>query len=352
MDREDELVIGREMAAAHEAERMRQAGEPPPSPLPAGRYEAALGEFSLFDIEPVPLDAALTTFVRGYRVAPAERRAELRDGVSQDDAYTLLAFARRAAVFAVRRSDVALVGDGLSACAAIGYERIDVRDGLVALALLRHAATRCATAPEAVLSAAVSQGEPMFGRLVEGFLARPADDQDLRSAWGYMEVDGPRGTGFLGCGYEPFEPTMDLTAISLRVAMALRGDDYLIDDPQLAVKLPAVWLGAAGDPELEAILTRVRGAAVVQARLRPEAHPEPHTQQLTAWVVEARDGADAAHLAGLAHRPRPGDALVGLAAGPLFVLVVARSVVMGVEAYEDAERLARFRLRLREALGA
>lgn len=352
MDREDEFVIGREMAAAHEAERRRRAADPPSSPLPPERYEATLGEFGLFDIEPVPLDVALTSFVRAYREEPAERRAALRDGISLDDAYTLLAFARRAAVFAVRRSEVALVGEGLSACAAIGYDRIDARDGLVALALLHHAAERCGAVPEKVLAAAVEQGEPLFAWLVEGFLARSAQDRELRAAWGYMEIEGPRGAGFLACGYEPWSPTGDLVAASLRVAAALRGDDYLIDDPQLAVKLPSVWLSAAGEPELEPILARVRAAAVMHARLRSEVHPEPHTQQLTAWVLEAGDDGDAGRLADLAQTPRPDDALVGLAACSLFVLVVARSAVMGVDAYEDGERLARFEPRLREAIGA
>ena len=351
MDREDEFVIGREMAAAHEAERLRQSGDPPRSPLPPERYDARRGDFSLFDIEPVPLDSALMAFVRAYRDEPVERRAVLRDAISLDDAYTLLAFARRAAVFAVRRSDVALVEDGLSACAAIGYDRIDARDGLVALALLHHAAGRCGTLPQEILAAAIGHGELMFGRLVEGFLARPASDRDLRAAWGYTEVEGPRGAGFLGCGYESWAPTGDLVGMSLRVAAALRGDDYVIDDPQLAVKLPSVWLSAAGDPELEPILGRTRAATVVHARLRPEAHPEPHTQQLTAWAVEARDQEDAGRLADLAQSPRPGDALLGLATGPLFVLVVARSVVMGVDPYEGVERLGRFEPRLRAVIG-
>ena len=350
MDREDEIVIGREMAAAQEAERLRMAGDPPPSPLPPERYDAARGDFGLFDIEPVALDAALTAFVREYREASAARRAALRDGTSLDDAYTLLTFARRAAVFALRGADPTLVQDGLSACAAIGYERIDARDGLVALALLHHAAGHCGLAPEEAFTPIARLGEPLFARLLEGFLERPARDRDLREAWGYTEVEGPLGAGFLGCGYEQWSPTVDLVGVSLRVAAALRGDDYVIDDPQLAAKLSAIWLSAAGDPALESMLEHVRGAVVVHGRLRPETHSEPHSQQLTAWVVEARDGADAARLAELARTPRAGDALVGLAAGPLFVLVVARSVVMGVDAYEDSERMARFTPRLRAAL--
>ena len=350
MDREDEFVIGREMAAAQDAERRRVAGDPAPSPLPPDRYRAEGGDFGLLDIEPVALDDALTAFVREYRDASAERRSGLRDGVSLDDAYTLLTFARRASVFAIRRSDAAQVADGLNACAGIGYDRIDARDGLVALAVLHHAAVRCGSVPEELFTTAARLGEPLFARLTEGFLARPPADRDLRDWWGYIEVDGPRGPGLLGCGYEPWSPTIDLVGVSLRVATALRGDDYVIDDPQLAAQLPAVWLSASGDEQLEPILGRARGVAVVHARLRPEAYPEPHTQQLTAWVMEAQSEGDAAHLAQLARTPRPDDALVGLATGPLFVLVMARSVVVGVEAYEDGERLRRFEPRLRDVL--
>ena len=54
----------------------------------------------------------------------------------------------------------------------------------------------------------------------------------------------------------------------------------------------------------------------------------------------------------LSRTPRAGDALLGLVDGPVFVLVVARSAVMGVPAIEDGERLLRFEPALRAAFDA
>jgi hypothetical protein len=272
--------------------------------------------------------------------------------VSLDDAYTLLTFARRSSVFAIRAGDSALVDAGLAACAAIGYERIDARDALVALALLHHAAERCSVEPRPIFEGALGLGEPAFARYVEDFLARPAADRGLRDAWGLTEAEGPHGVGLLGWAFAPWAPTVDLASVALRVAAALRGDDYLVDDPMLASTLPAVWLSATGDPELEPILSRVRAAATIHARPRSEVVAEPHQQQLTAWVVEASGAADARHLLELSRTPRAGDALLGLADGPLFALVVARSAVMGVPAIEDGERLRRFEPGLRAVFDA
>jgi hypothetical protein len=145
-------------------------------------------------------------------------------------------------------------------------------------------------------------------------------------------------------------PTHDLAAMSLRIAASLRGDDYAADDPRLAVELPAVWLSSAADPALEPILDAARGAALVNARLRPEATPDHASQQLTAWLVELSDASAAAHLVSLSLRPHPGHALLGLADGALFVLVVARSVVEGVPSYEEGTRLGRFANGIRQAL--
>ena len=347
MDEKREIVIGQEMADAHAADQRRLAGDPPPSPLPDERYDRELGQVGLFDIEPVPLDDALSAFVARYRAATAHERAHLRDGIGLDDAYTLLAYARRSAVFAMRSADAVLVADGLAACAAIPYQRIDPRDGVVALALLHRAGRDCGLGGEPLFDAARELGEPAFADHIDSFLARPESERDLRVAWGYVEVDGPLGIGLLGWGYGPWAPRSSLAGITLRVAETLRGDEYVIEPPTLASALPPLWLSETGDPGLEAMLVRVRAGAVIHGRLRAEAAAARASQMLTTWVLETDQPDDAQHLARLARTPRGGDALLGLADGTTFVLVVARSVVVGVPALEDSEQLRRFEPRLR-----
>jgi len=353
MDDEHEVVIGREFASAMEAEQRRVArGGQVRSPLPSGRYDPGLGQLGLYSIEPLPLDDALTEFVREYRTLPDEHRTELRDGVSLDDAYTLLAFARRCAVFAIRTQDATLVADGVTACTAIGYERVDPRDTSVAAALLHHAAQCCEADVARSFRESASLGEPAMEQLVAGFLGRPATERDLREAWGYVKTEGPAGLGLLRWGFAPWMPTRDLVEMSLRVAAALRDDEYWIEDPELAVKLPAVWLSAADDPELEPILGAACGAVVIHGRLRPEVTPDHDHQQLTVWLVELGGDVAAERLARLSLTPRPGDALLGLAAGPVFALVVARSAVMGTVSHEDSARLRRLEPATKAALKA
>ncbi len=352
MDEDHEVTIGQEFAAAQAAEPRRlRANSGRASPLPPGRYDPWLGQLRLFDIVPLPLDSALTSYVRAAGRLTAGQRAQRRDATSLDDAYTLLAFARRSAVFAMRSGDAALVLDGLRACAAANSSRVDERDVLVALALLRHAAGRCHDAA-ALLRAAGADAEPALRQLIDWFLAQPAAERDLRDAWGYVEADGPDGVGLLRWGFASWLPTVDLTSAGLRVAASLDGRDYAVDDPELASKLPAIWLSATGDPALEPILAAARAAVVIHARLRPQMTPDHDSQQLTAWLVELGDKSAAARLLELSHTPRAGHSLLGLADGPLFVLVVARSVVRGVAAFEHGTSLGRFEPGIRDALRA
>jgi hypothetical protein len=348
MDDERLVVIGAEMAAALDAEARRQASGPPSSPLPSDRYRPE--HLRLLDPQPSTLDESIAAFAREYRLLPPGERASLREAIGTDDAYTLLAFARRSAVFALRARQVGRVEDGLAACAAIGYERVDDRDGLVAIALLHHAAGRCDADPSRVLGAAATMGEAAFATLVDGFLARPDPGRDLRGAWGHVEVEGPNGIGLLRWGFRRWAPTRDLVGASLRVAEALRGDDYQIDDPELAVEIPAIWLSGSGDPGLTGTLAAVRGAAVVQGRLRPDAGSDADGQQLSAWVAELSDPTSAERLVRLSKTPWSGTATVAVSQGPHLALVIARAIVEGVPAHEHGERLARFAGPLAQAL--
>ena len=288
-DDHDGVVIGREMAAARDADARRLAGDPPPSSLPATRYDGARGDHRLYDPQRLPLDDELATCARRFRDMTDDARADTRAAMSLDDGYTLLAFARRAAVFALRSGDQAQVAEGLSACAAIELERVDQRDVLVALGLLHHAAHRCGADASEMLRSAAGLGGPGFSALVDGFLAGSRGEHDLRDSWGLCEVDGPAGIGLLRWGFAPWTPRHDLAGASLRVAEALRGDVYDVDDPELATKLPAVWLSDPGDRSAEEVLNASRGAAVIHARLRAEASVDHASQQLTAWLVELKD---------------------------------------------------------------
>lgn len=350
----DDVVIGQEMAAALEAERRRRAaGERLPSTMPATTYDRWAGELGLYDPRPVLLDEALTAYVGRFGAAGRDGRARMRRAISLDEAYTLLAFARRSAVFAMRAGEPNRVVVGLTACAAIELERVDQRDVLLALAVLSHAAERCGASASTLLNQAADIGDDGLRTLTDGFLSRPEADRDLRDAWGLVEVQAPGGAGLLQWGFGRWKPTLDLAAAAIAIAGVISADAYQADDPLLASELPQVWLadaGDAGDVALGPIVESARGTATIHGRLRPSVSADHASQQLTVFLLEV-DDRDAAHrLAAMARRGSPLAALLGVAVGRLFALMVARSWVEGVPSHETPDQLARFAAPLAEAL--
>jgi len=341
--RPGEFVIGREMAAAFEAEEHRTCEEATgPLSMPSGTYDGGLGQLDLYDPDELSLDLALRGFVRAYRGLEADDRAAVRRSVSLDEAYMLLAFARRSAVFALRAAGVKAVADGLAACAAIEVERTDYRDVLVAIALLHHAAVRTGGEAGRLLADAGKIGDPALRELIEGFLARSAAEQDLRDAWGWVEIEAPGGTGLLAWGFRSWMPSQDLVGPAMAIAAVIDSDAYRAADVTLATEMPKVWLADAADPGLGSLIGAARGTVLIHARMRPDASPAHDSQQLTVFLLEAADSSAATRLAEMASHGRAGCALLGVAAGPLFTLVVARSWVEGVESVEDTTSLARF----------
>ena len=348
---QDEVVIGQEMAAAVEAERRRLAqGTSESSSMPSATYDRWAGELGLYDPRPVPLDGDLAADIGRYRAADHGERQAMRRATSLDEAYTLLAFARRSAVFAMRAREPEGVVAGLTACAAIELERVDQRDVLLAIAILGHAAMRCRADATSLLTDAARMGDDGLHALTDGFLSRPAAEHQLRDAWGLVEVEAPGGLGLLQWGFKSWAPTLDLAAAAVSVAAVLSVDEYQPDDPLLATEMPQVWLADAGDAALDSMVASARGTVTIHGRLRPAAGADHANQQLTVFLLEVGDDDAAQRLAAMARHGSPLAALLGVAIGRLFVLVVARSWVEGVASYETTDRLTRFAAPLAAAL--
>ena len=77
--------------------------------------------------------------------------------------------------------------------------------------------------------------------------------------------------------------------------------------------------------------------------LRPNEHPKHREQGLFVFIVETSQPDDAQTLLRLSQaKDVQGHCMIGAAAGRLFALIVARSIIVGVEAYETPKSLARF----------
>jgi hypothetical protein len=341
--REQPNVIGKEMAAARDAERKRlEVTSGSQSPMAEASYDRWRGELNLANPTPLPLDDQIADACRRFERTDEDDRGAFRRSISMDEFYALLTFSRRSAVFALRDRRTDLLRDGLVAIAMIEAERVDFRDILGALSLLYHAATRIDADASQQFKDAVALSEPAVAKLVTDFAARPPEHRDLRDAWGHVEIETASGVGFVGWGFRPFDPTYDLAAIALGIAGLLDADEYQPDDPELATDLPAVWLRHASDPALQDALGAIRAGATIHGRLRPNASAAHASQQLTIFLVEMREANLAQSLLAMSEKPSENFALLGIADDRLFCLTVARSFVQGLEAFETRESLARF----------
>ncbi|MET0646312.1 MAG: hypothetical protein ABW208_06795 [Pyrinomonadaceae bacterium] len=350
--KQEPVVIGAEAKEAAEAEARRQAaGNTGKSPMPAGEYKFSREELGLINPKPNEFDAALADLSRRYAQSDAPERARWRRSISMDEFYTLLEFAKRVAVFGLRERSAARLADGLSAVAMVEQERVDYRDILVTLSLLHHSAARIGESPGKLFADAAALAEPGTAKLIRDFLKRPAKEKDLRASWGYDEVETEGGGGFIGWGFEKYEPTYDLKKVAVDVARLVANDKYENVSASVADEMARHWLETDDNAALDRALRSARAGATVHASHRGGAQTGMPTQVLMVFLVEASSEADARALLEIAGRKKsPDDGVLALAEGRLFCLLVARAGFMSSKNEETNESVRRFSAGLAEIL--
>ena len=294
----------------------------------------------MIDPEPDDQDAAFRKVVRRYAKGDSQRREAVRDSIDTRGCSALLAFASRAAVFAMRENKVDAARDGLTAIAMITQEQIDFRNILWCLSLVYHAANRVGADADKLFREIAPVAEPGTAKLIVGFAERTP--KSLRSSWGYDEIQTEKGIGLIRWEFKKYHPTIDLKPLAVEVARLVAADKYQPNSVEVATHLPPVWLARGKNPELEAVLARVRGGATVWGLLRPFQDPTICWQQFTIFIVETFQDSDAQKLLKLSRKGTPEHHMLGVAKGPLFALVVARSVKAGGKGIETTASLARF----------
>jgi hypothetical protein len=305
------------------------------SPLRDVAYDRAAA--ALWRWVDAPQDAVLTAFVREYGHAddPARARSRLTPG----DFYTLITFARRRVLSALRTSapeDVQLAFDAL---AVIELDRIDWRDMAVASSLVSYAARRLGVASETVLSEAVRRADPAVAELLRG--AATSDG----GSGGYHELKTASGPVLVEAG-GPVRGAVDLLRRALRVADVIEADGrYVVSGVAVEREVPAVWL--VDSPEAAEARRQLRRCVSVRAE-----PPGDRANFLLVFLSEARDEQAGETVAAAArHRDMAQATVLGLAAGRRCAVVIARSAVYGVPSIEDSQSLARLAAPINEALG-
>jgi len=340
------VVIGAEFARAAEADRVWRSQRPPGHESPIGsQYDAWKGEMDLLRFSESELDSSIDQLVSEYRVSTPDQRSKLGDMLSMDDCYTLLTFARRSTVRAIRSQDLSVAVDGLAAVAMVDPQRVDRRDILQPVGLLYFALRRFGDeGASSVFREVATLADSEVTSYIAAFPDRFGRDYTI-SDWGHLAVDTPEGLGLVEASIEPYDPTVDLLSAGLGIEAALDRDVYHAS-LTLRTALPGVWIGASADtPERPLAVDTIRACLTVNGRLRPDVGPPSGTQQMTVFVCQARHQDDAGRLAELATQTTAGADHVGFAFadGPLIAVVVARSWVEGTSSYETQASIARFR---------
>jgi hypothetical protein len=303
--------------------------------MPAECYDVDRGDYSFLSVMPNPLDLKLQQLTRRFAAEDPEGRLEMTAAISPDQQNTLLHFAKRSAVLAVRENKSSWCEVGLVAMAMVDETQIDWRDAWSPAGLLSYAMAAVGADREALVDHALSLSRSGMRKPIES-VKRPSPLSGSLYAE-VQEEDG--GWGLFGKGSEPYAPTLDLTRLALRIAAEWREGRYTAE-PEVAEKLPAVWSAEEHRQEVERVAKRARAGIKVRGTLRKGQGAPPISQLLLVWVIELPDERDANLLISYWGNSRPDTFTVGMARGPLFSLLVAGSCYEGVGAFETEESVA------------
>lgn len=340
-------VIGKEMAQALRAEEEAQVARKPGSGhLPKDlHYDPWQGDFNLFEIIPRPLDNILSKLSLRFAQLSPEARSEFRKVTSLDDFYTLLNFARRSAVFALRDRNSGHLVAGLTAVAAIESDRIDYRDALSAMSLLNHSSEKIGARTDELFSRAASLAEPKISASMLGFRKKSDDYRDLKKSWGYCEVETKLGLGFVRSEFSSYHPKLPLDQIALELARIVQQDEYGSADVILASKIPEIWLSPSDKNSVKIALANLCGVVVIRTDLRPRSLQDHQHDFLLIFLAEADTEAEAMNLLTLTgESSKQPNVFVrfGIQEGRLYCLIIEKSAYLGEIPFETQTSLQRF----------
>ncbi|HJW93449.1 MAG TPA: hypothetical protein VJ901_07505 [Thermoanaerobaculia bacterium] len=289
-------------------------------------YDFWRGETSLIDPRPAAADDELRRVTRAFASASSSARAEMRDDMSMNDFYSLLTFARRASVFAMRSKDAQWITDALNGIAIIDAHRIDASDIPRALSVVHHAAERIGIDAKKKFEAAASLADRNPAELIRSFVRGDEKYKDLRRSWGHDEIVTAAGVGFISREFSPYNPSGDMATMAVAIAHVLSGDHYEPGTVAIASKLPAAWFRTDDETGLQALLRHVRAGLTVHGRLRPDQRPLQEMHTLMVFAIELEDASFAEQLMRIAasHPPREERRLT-IREKALFCMAIAES---------------------------
>ena len=353
------LILGAQLAAAQAAEARHQAaaaGPDPkePSPLAEITYNLPPDELGLLHFRLTRPDTQLDQFAERFASATPDQRARLRHISTIDDFYTLLHYARRTVVRALRSQDVQVASRGLNALAVIDSERIDGRDLIWQAGLLAYAIRRLDGPVTELFEAAAALADGQTRQTIREVGERKPS---RLLTWGFREVQTADGIGLSEDDGARYQARADLVALAERIAAQIAADgSWQLSEPVVGSRLQPVWLRAGRYPEPEPELDQARNdiTGCVLIRGGVESTGSVLEAQHLLMFLAQTSTASAAEIIARAAGPGTGTwfAGFGVAAGQLCAVLIARSVIAEVPPVETQQSLERFRPALADTLAA
>lgn len=343
-DKKGVTMLGLEIAAADEKEAQRIAeGNYKPSPLPAYDYRRWKDEQSLINPVENELDGSIIQLCSEFTIADEAKRNEIRKSLSRDDIYTLIEFAKRATVFAIRKNEAVYLQHGFTAVAMIEKERCDFRDVWWALSFLDYGLKRLNIDRQNIYEKTQPLAAAQTAALIKSFSEQALNNNSLKGPWGCAEVETPYGTGFVSTYGRKYNPQKNLLKMLFEIDDYITNDTYRTGSITIGTEIAVIWFGADKDKNIEELNKKNNGCASLNSTLKEGLDSNSSYQRLDVWLSEFNDLNTLDILVGISNNDEPsGFSRLCFAEGDVLCMVIQRAIMQGVNEYETNESLKRF----------
>ena len=333
-------VLGTQLAQARVAQQNHEeahCGEDSPlAPFCYSHVESRLWRWA-----ESPVDRCVETKVADFAGLGEADRDSMGGSLTMDDFYTLLTFAQRYALAALRIGDTAKIETAFTAVAMIELTRVDWRDLMVANWLIRYAGQRLGVPLANLVGRTMQLAEPQTAKAMQEDMTVQID---LARSCGYREVRTPEGVALFETGYQRFSPMADLIELAFEAAVALEGNGYEIGSVRVASDLPLTWLDSQDGSAIADMVRRCLGCVCIQGMPRADPEPLSSGQFLLVFLAEAASESDAQNIAVAAERSSDSRRTqISLASGALCAVIIQMSCIAGTPPLEDVRSLGRLR---------
>lgn len=320
------------------------------SPLVGIRYPVAAT--SLWRWRDAPEDQVVTGLLTRCTGAGRDGAQQLRDALSVEDFFTLVTFAQRCVLAALRTEDAERVSLGWAALAMIDLNRCaDPRDVWMAARLVRYATDRLGLDPGPAAHLAFELADPDTADLLAEVIAD--DEADLTQDCGMREVMTATGPILVDDDDETYRPDTDLVDIALRLTVLLAEYDYADARITVATSIAQHWLADAMSSTVHAAMDGTAGSGGLAGCVSVHSSPsDDRSSTLLVFVGEASTPADATLIASavatisVAHTP-----IVGRSSGRLCAVLVGTRGADGTSRATLTPLADRITLLLRDVTG-